>query len=325
MNRLIDQYDSLIADADGVIYRGPIAVPHALESLRVAIDQMPWCVVTNNAAMPPSAVADRISGLGLAMEPSDVVTSPQGAVAYLLNRGIPAGAPILIVGGPGIDEAVAAAGFTPMREHSIPPVAVVQGFGPDVGWRELSEAGYAIAAGALWVATNLDLNIPTERGLAPGNGALVGAVEHAVGRAPDAVTGKPEPLLFELAAQRMGSSRPLVLGDRLDTDIRGANRAGMDSLLVLTGVSGASELVNLAAAERQWRPTFLAEDLRALLEPAVDSRIDVDARGHGPLPTMRRLLARAWGDPGEASEVLVDLQRASTAWAGERSAASLRS
>lgn len=184
MNRLIDQYDSLIADADGVIYRGPIAVPHALESLRVAIDQMPWCVVTNNAAMPPSAVADRISGLGLAMEPSDVVTSPQGAVAYLLNRGIPAGAPILIVGGPGIDEAVAAAGFTPMREHSIPPVAVVQGFGPDVGWRELSEAGYAIAAGALWVATNLDLNIPTERGLAPGNGALVGAVEHASAEHP---------------------------------------------------------------------------------------------------------------------------------------------
>ena len=172
MTRLIDRYDGLVVDADGVIYRGPNAVPHAIETLR-AIER-PWCVLTNNASLPPSVVAERITKLDLPLSPQNVVTSPQGAVAYLLERGVVVGAPILVVGGPGIDEAVRGAGLTPVRDGSVKPVAVIQGFGPDVGWRELAEAGYAIAEGALWVATNLDASIPNERGLAPGNGESCG-------------------------------------------------------------------------------------------------------------------------------------------------------
>lgn len=313
MTRLIEQYDSLIVDADGVIYRGAMAVPHAIQVLGSV--PIPWCVLTNNAALPPSAISERIDRLGLALDPANVVTSPQGAVAYLRDRGVPEGAPILIVGGSGIDEAVAEAGFTPVRDRGADPVAVVQGFGPDVGWRELSEAGYAISGGALWVATNLDRNIPTEQGLAPGNGALVGAVQHAIGRAPDAVTGKPEPLLFHLAAERMAATRPLVLGDRLDTDIRGAGCAGMDSLLVLTGVAGADELMHLIDADPLERPTYIAEDLRALNDSAELVRVDTDAHGSGPLVEVRRGLARAWSQSDVSRKVRDEVRQAIDVWA----------
>lgn len=294
MTRLVDRYDGLIVDADGVIYRGPSAVPHAIETLRAAEQVVPWCVLTNNAALPPSVVAERIAALDLPLSPTNVVTSPQGAVAYLLEHGVPAGSPILVVGGPGIDEAVRGAGLTPVRDGSVKPVAVIQGFGPDVGWRELAEAGYAIAEGALWVATNLDVSIPTERGFAPGNGALVGVVRQAVGKDPDAVTGKPEPLLFHLAAERLDARRPLVIGDRVDTDIRGANRAGMDSLLVLTGICDLGLVADLVDAEPEMRPTYVAEDLRALLEDPDASRITPDAAGSSAVAEVRRLLARAW-------------------------------
>ena len=294
MTRLLDQYDGLIVDADGVIYRGPRAVPHAIETLRVAEHDVSWCVLTNNAALPPAVVAERIAALDLPLSANNVVTSPQGAVAYLLDHGVPAGSPILVVGGPGIDEAVRGAGLTPVRDGSVKPAAVIQGFGPDVGWRELAEAGYAIAQGALWVATNLDVSIPTERGIAPGNGTLVAVVRQAVGKDPDAVTGKPEPLLFQLAAERLMARRPLVIGDRVDTDIRGANRSGMDSLLVLTGICDLDELADLVDAEPEMRPTYVSEDLRALLDDPDASRITLDAAGSSAIDEARRMLARAW-------------------------------
>ena len=322
MTRLVDAYDALIVDADGVIYRGPTAVPHAIQTLREIGAHLPWCVLTNNAALPPSDVAERITALDLPIEPQDVVTSPQGATAFLREAGVPAGSPVLIVGGPGIDEAVLEAGYVPVRDRSAPgaaePVAVVQGFGPDVGWRDLAEAGYAIASGALWVATNLDMSIPTERGIAPGNGSLVGVVRQAVGRDPDAVTGKPEPLLFHLAARRMAAQRPLVLGDRLDTDIRGANRAGMDSFLVLTGIAGAPELTALVDAEPDMRPTYIGADLRALLGPADLARIDGGAGGTDALANMRRVLARLWQEPDAHQESRSAVVRAIDDWSRAR-------
>lgn len=316
MSGLIDDYDALIVDADGVIYRGATAVPHAVDVLGAV--SVPWCLLTNNAALPPSAIAQRVQRLGLHLDAGNVVTSPQGAVAYLHECGVPIGSPVLIVGGPGIDEAIGEAGFTPVRDRSSKPLAVVQGFGPEVCWRDLSEAGYAISQGALWVATNLDANIPTEQGLAPGSGALVAAVQLAIGRGPDAVTGKPEPLLFHLAVERMRATRPLVLGDRIDTDIRGANRAGMDSLLVLTGVAGARELIELIDAEPTARPTFIAEDLRALTGSAEEVRVDRGAQGAGPLSKVRRLLGLVWSDPSQTEAVRSDVRAAIEAWQGRR-------
>ena len=141
-------------------------------------------------------------------------------------------------------------------------MAVVQGYGADVGWADLAEAAYAVQAGAFWVATNIDSTLPTDRGVAPGNGALVAAVRTAAGVDPVTV-GKPNTPLYELSASVLGADigRTLAIGDRLDTDIQGATAAGMDSLFVFGGVHGWTDV---AGAEVAARPRYVATDLRSL-------------------------------------------------------------
>ena len=202
--------------------------------------------VTNNAARTPEAVAAHLRDLGVAAEPDDVVTSAQAAATLVAER-VPAGAPVLVVGGDGLRAALTERGLRPVASADDEPAAVVQGFAPDVGWTLLTEGVVAVRRGLPWVASNLDRTIPTARGLAPGNGALVGVIAAVTGATP-VVAGKPELALHEEAVRRTGAQRPLVVGDRLDTDIEGANRAGADSLLVLTGVTSPGELVCAAGA-----------------------------------------------------------------------------
>jgi ribonucleotide monophosphatase NagD (HAD superfamily) len=200
-----------------------------------------------------------------------VVTSAQAA-AGLLAADLPAGSPVLVVGGEGLRRAVADAGLVPVEEAADGPVAVVQGYAPTVDWALLSEGALAVRAGARWMATNLDLTLPSPRGLLVGNGALVAAVRAATGVEPE-VAGKPERHLVDAALARVGAatarSAPadpsgLVVGDRLDTDIACAHRAGLPSLLVLTGVSRVPELLTAAPGER---PTLVGRDLSALHVP----------------------------------------------------------
>jgi hypothetical protein len=160
-------------------------------------------------------------------------------------------------------DAVRDKGFVVVGSADDEPAAVAQGFGPDVGWKQLAEAAYAVERGAWHVASNLDKSLPQTRGFAPGNGALVMAVRAATGVVPDSA-GKPEPTMYRLAAQRVGGTTPLVVGDRLDTDLAGARAGGFAGLHVLTGVSSARDDV-LAAAS--FRPNYVGADLRALLEP----------------------------------------------------------
>ena len=155
---------------------------------------------------------------------------------------------MLVVGSDALREQIDAAGLTPVDDAGSAPVAVVQGYGPEVGWRQLAEATVAIRGGALWVATNTDRTLPSPRGPLPGNGAMVAALSTALDRTPDVVVGKPEPALFVEAAARVGAHRPLVVGDRLDTDVEGAHRAGMDSVLVLTGVASPRDAFDRATA-----------------------------------------------------------------------------
>ena len=299
----VDAFDGFIVDADGVLYRGSAPVPYAIDAMTEVAQSRPWCVVTNNAANAPGVVAEKLRGLGLAADDGNVVTSPQGAAVFLARHHIAASAHVFVVGGAGIDHALLEAGFVPVREPDPSAVAVVQGLGMEVCWNDLANAGYAIQSGALWVATNPDTSLPTEQGLAPGNGALVAALSATLGRQPDAVTGKPEPLLFEVAAQRLAAGTPLVIGDRVDTDIRGANRAGMESLLVLTGVVQARDLATLASVDPEFRPTYLAADLRALADTVDGARIaDTEASGGGALGEVRRLLARSWAGIEPLSE-----------------------
>lgn len=252
---LTEVCDVLVVDLDGVVYVGEHAVPGAVEALDAArAAGVAVKFATNNASRPPELVADHLVRLGISAFPEDVVTSSQAA-ATVVRDALGAGVRVLAVGGPGVPAAVREAGLVPVLSAEDSPAAVVQGYGADVGWRELAEAAFAIRAGALWVATNTDATLPTPRGPAPGNGSLVAAVRTATGAEP-VVAGKPEPALFTVAAR--GHRAPLVVGDRLDTDIRAAVRAGMPSLVVLTGVSGPADLL---AAVPQERPTFVARDL----------------------------------------------------------------
>ncbi len=265
MTDLLDRYDILLADLDGTLYRGPVAVPGAVEALRAAAERGVRTVyVTNNASRRPGEVAKHLGELGFAASADDVVTSSQAAAAMLAQR-LPPGALVLVIGTDALVEEVTAVGLgiTPRAEEA---VAVVQGHSPDTGWRVLAEATVALRAGALWVACNLDPTLPTERGPLPGNGSMVAALRTASQREP-LVAGKPAPALLHDAVRRSGARRPLMIGDRLDTDIEGGRAAGTATLLVLTGISDAAELLAAAPA---LRPDYVAADLGALVRSPED-------------------------------------------------------
>ncbi|GAA1062107.1 HAD-IIA family hydrolase [Agromyces bracchium] len=266
----LDGVDAVFADLDGVVYAGPHAIPHAVESLNRVAEALPVAYITNNASRSDEQVAAHLTSLGLSPAPRDVVTSPQAAMR-LLAASVAPGALVLVVGGDGIVTELERGGYRVTRSADDAPDAVMQGFHPDVGWRQLAEAAFALNAhggpgepgGIPWIATNMDWTIPVERGIAPGNGTLVSAVHTAAGRFPE-VAGKPETPIFDEARERFGAERPLMVGDRLDTDIRGANRAGIASVIVLTGIDRAKQVL---AADAASRPDFIVSDLRALHEP----------------------------------------------------------
>ncbi|TDC37806.1 HAD-IIA family hydrolase [Micromonospora sp. KC213] len=264
-DRLVDGYELVVFDLDGVIYLIDRPIPGAVEAVgRLHAEGRSVAYATNNASRRSSEVADLLTGMGVPASPDEVLTSAAAAAELLRDR-FPTGAPVLVVGAEALRAEVRAVGLTPVTRADESPVAVVQGYGPQVGWVDLAEAAVAVRGGATWIATNTDRTLPSGRGPLPGNGSLVAALRHALDRAPDLVVGKPEPALFATAARRAGQGRTLVVGDRLDTDIEGARRAGLDSLLVLTGVSDVPEL--LAAPPRR-RPTYVAKDLAGLFDPA---------------------------------------------------------
>jgi glycerol 3-phosphatase-2 len=297
-------FDVALLDLDGVVYVGPAAVPGvpaALEAARAAGMRLGY--VTNNAARTPEQVAAHLTRLGVAAGPEDVITSSQAAASVVADLLGP-GAPVLPVGGPGVSAALAAAGLTVVDTAEDEPRAVVQGYGPDVGWSQLAEAVVAVRRGARHVATNTDATIPSPRGVLPGNGALVGVVSAVTGQEP-LVTGKPDPAMHAECVRRTGARHPLVVGDRLDTDIEGAARAGAASLLVLTGVTTPATLLS---AVPEHRPDLLAQDAGGVLtsHPAVTA---VDggwrcgrwtARGSGA----ELVLAAGPGDDGDGLDGL---------------------
>src|SRR4051794_23909613 len=257
-------YDVALLDLDGVVYVGPDAVAGAPSALSAArADGMRLAFVTNNAARPPSVVATHLTELGIDAEPAEIIPSSQAAARYLAER-LPQGARVLVVGTLGLEEAVRERGLTPVSEAegaAGPVDAVVQGFSPELNWRLLAEGAIALNRGVPWVATNVDPTVPSPRGPLPGNGSLVAALQRASGRDP-VVTGKPDPTMHRESLLRSGAERPVVVGDRLDTDIEGANAVGCASLLVFSGVTRAADLL---AAPPALRPTYLAADVAGLL------------------------------------------------------------
>ena len=306
---LCDAYDVALLDLDGVVYIGGNAIPGASQALRKASEEgMRLAYVTNNAFRTPAAVAQILTGFGIAVAPSDVVTSAQAA-ARLLAQKLPAGSAVLVVGGMGLRLAVRERGLRPVSTSLDKPAAVVQGYAPGISYPLLAEGGLAVAAGALFVGTNADKTLPGPHGRQPGNGSLLQVIAFATGQQP-LIAGKPEPPLHEESVARTGARHPLVVGDRLDTDIEAAQRVKADSLLVLTGVTSPAEAVLAPPGQR---PTYIAEDLSGLVEPqpAVTSGDDgfscggwtarwgdgyqLELSGHGAkIDGLRALCAAAW-------------------------------
>lgn len=258
----LEGVDLVLADLDGVVYQGHRPIDHAIASLTKASKRAQLGFITNNASRTPASVAEQIVALGLPARPDDVVTSPQAAIRVLSRLSEP-GSLVLVVGGEGLTSEVERAGFRVTRFADDSPDAVIQGFSPEVGWTDLAQASFALQRRPEipWVATNTDWSIPVEGGVAPGNGALVSAVHLAVGRLAT-FAGKPEKEIFDVALERFGpQGEALMIGDRLDTDILGANRAGMRSALVLTGIDTPKTLL---ASDESMRPTYVFEDLRDL-------------------------------------------------------------
>ena len=309
---LADVHDALLVDLDGTLILAGHPIPEAAASLTAAADRGARSViVTNNASRSPSEVAESLSGMGFAIAAADVVSSPQAAAAMLADSH-PAGAHVLVVGAEALCDAIAAVGLTPVRAATDDPVAVVQGHSPDTGWHNLAEACIAIRGGVDWVATNTDSTLPTDRGLLPGNGSMVAALVTATGRQPR-VAGKPARPLLDAAAERVGAARPLVVGDRLDTDIAAAVAAGMPSLLVLTGVSTAKDLITAGSDSR---PTWVSADLRGLLDADLAAALDgSSSTAWTAAPDERAIVLRAKESDGARRDPVFALAcAAAAAW-----------
>jgi len=252
-------YDLAMLDLDGVVYIGPDAVPGAPGHVdRARSGGMRVAFITNNARRPPAEVAAHLRELGVDARDEDVVTSAQAAARVLSER-LGEGARVVVLGAEGLLDAVVSAGLEPVGVTE-EAEALVTGYGPDVRWHDIMRAAVRVRDGLWWVASNSDMTIPTSFGVAPGHGVLVDTVRRFAGVDP-VVAGKPSRPLFEETVRRVGGDRPLMVGDRLDTDIEGAVTAGIDSLLVMTGVTGLDELVAATPAER---PTYLSADLAGL-------------------------------------------------------------
>ncbi|SDL62068.1 HAD-IIA family hydrolase [Tessaracoccus oleiagri] len=269
---LANGYDAALFDLDGVVYLGPLAVPGVPEAIHELREEgLRVGFVTNNAARTPATVAAHLVELGIEASEPDVVNSTM-ATLHMLSEQLPEGARVLAVGTEALAEQLTADGYTVVASKDDRPVAVVQGYNPRIDWRLLEEGAFAIQAGADWFVTNPDLTRPTDRGLVPGAGTQLAVIQACVTITPK-IAGKPYPPLLEETVRRLGAQRPIFVGDRLDTDILGANNVGMDSLLVFTGAHGKRDL---ADAERDYRPTAIGHDVSALLQPARVARRDGD-------------------------------------------------
>jgi HAD superfamily hydrolase (TIGR01450 family) len=314
---LAQEYDCLLLDLDGTVFRGHQVTEGAIESL----DKVPGrkLFITNNASRSAEKLAAHLRDLGLDVAADGVVTSAQGA-AHVLVEELTPGSRVLVVGTGSLADEIAAVGLQPVRRWQDKPDAVVQGHSPETCWADLAEAALAIRSGVLWVATNVDPTLPSERGLLPGNGSMVAALRTATGIEPK-VAGKPSPTLITDALARGHFGAPLLVGDRLDTDIAGANAAGLPSMMVLTGGNSARDVMQAVPAQR---PTYIGCDLRSLHEDAAalavapqsawhvetgDGSATVSARGESDagdgLSVVRAIASAVWNSDFDKRPVAV--------------------
>lgn len=259
----------MLCDLDGVVYAGSKTIDTAVDTLNVLMARgIPVAFVTNNASRAATDVAQRLRGLGLETDAEHVMTSAQAVVELLLLKYAHDDGPVLVAGSHQLTTLITAAGFEVTTEAADTPQVVVQGFNPEIGWRELAQASFAIQDGAGWLASNLDLTIPLSQGVAPGNGSLVNAIAEAAGTRPEVAAGKPAPVMFTTMAEKFSMTRPLVLGDRLDTDMLGAANATFDGGLVETGIHRRQDIETY---RQLVTPDWVLPHLGALLGEPLDA------------------------------------------------------
>jgi 4-nitrophenyl phosphatase len=252
---------ALIIDMDGVLWRGRTFLPGVTEFFAYLRKRsIPFVLATNNSTVTPHGVADRLAQIDVEIQPGEVITSSLATAAYLQTR-FSEGAKIHAIGETAVRTAISEAGFE-LSDDSDDVQAVVIGFDREISWEKLTRAALAIQKGALFVGTNPDTSFPIEHGQAPGNGAFVTALQVTT-RVDPVIIGKPEPRLFEQAARHLGlaTNGILTIGDRLETDILGAQHAGMATVLMLTGVTSPEE-----ARTSQIKPDWILDDLPALTQ-----------------------------------------------------------
>jgi len=269
---LAKAYDAALLDLDGVVYIGDDGVPGVVPTLNDMHQQfgISLTCITNNAARSPKVVAVHLQRLGLEVTENDVVTSAQAAAAELA-RLLPQGSDVFVLGSRDLADEVSLVGLTPSQDVDKTYAAIVQGYWPDMPWRMLGVAAKVINSGALWVGTNADWTIPTSFGTSPGNGTMIQALKIATGKEPVLIAGKPDSPLMYSAIARTDAKRPLMIGDRLDTDILAANRINIDSLLVFSGVTTFQELFE---ATPELRPTYLAWDAAGIQDAMTAVEVD---------------------------------------------------
>ncbi|MFQ5923419.1 MAG: HAD-IIA family hydrolase [Anaerolineales bacterium] len=253
------ELQGLVFDMDGVLWRGGKALPGVREAFsRLRTRQIPFVLATNNATQTFEEVRSRMESVGVSIQQHEVLTSAEGAASHLKQH-VPEGARVYAIGDPALHHALEEAGFS-VQESSDGVAAVVVGMDWSLTWEKLAEATYALMNGAFFMGTNPDVTFPTERGLAPGNGAILAALETATGQKAT-IFGKPEPHLFTEALQRIGTpmTHTVAVGDRLETDILGGKRAGLPTALVLTGVTTAEQV-----AGSDLQPDWVFENLEEL-------------------------------------------------------------
>lgn len=259
---LIDSYDCVLLDLDGVVYLGKTPIDNAVKTIKeLQKRNVNIAVITNNGSVTAKSVSKWMKDFGLDFKASSIVTSSQTLCWYLKDK-YPKGSKVLVVGSESLKESVTEAGFKFVSKAEKDPVVVVNGIDADVSQKDLAEMCFAISKGVDWVSTNGDYTFPTEKGLAPGNGAFNALITSITGKTP-LLMGKPEPHMFKQAAELFSSKNPIVVGDRLDTDIQGANKAGFKSMCVLTGVS---DMAQIQQASLSTAPTYVGKDLSALID-----------------------------------------------------------
>jgi 4-nitrophenyl phosphatase len=261
--RRLREAKAWVLDMDGVLYRGAEVLPGVKELLdALTLRERPVMLATNNSMSTPEAYERKLAAMGLDIPASAVITSALATRDYLLQR-LPEGAGIYVIGMPALREQLfEGTPFHPVQFGEEQPAAVVIGLDLEFTYAKLKAAHEAIQRGALFIATNADTTLPTEAGLVPGAGSIVAALAAATGQRP-IVIGKPETPMLETAMTRMGAQpeETVMLGDRLDTDILAGERAGMLTVLVLTGVSTREDLSSAEAL-----PDVVVSDLPSLVE-----------------------------------------------------------